>query len=489
MCGIVGLFSNKPVSEPIIYGLGALQHRGQDAAGVVTFDGRFHTRKGTGLVAEVFRQAADREDLVGHLGLGHARYATQGSTALLDAQPLTMNYPFGIAMIHNGNVTNFESLRTELESRHQRVLDTTNDLELLLYTLAEEIGAEAETKPGGFSELGPAELFAAVARLRQRVEGAYSVLAIVAHKGLLAFRDDHGIRPLLYAHSGADHAFASESAVFDCLGMGPVRDVGPGETVFIDMAGVAHVDAGTPAPRSAFCSFEHIYFAREDALFSGRRVASARLEMGRLLASAVQARGLLPDVVIDVPSSAYFAAAGLAEALGVPYRRGLTKNNHIGRSFIVPSALDRARVVRQKLNPIPEVVAGRRVAVVDDSIVRGTTSRHIIRLLREAGAAAVYMVSAAPPLRHPCPYGIDIARRAELVAAMLSHAELEEALGADAVVYPAIDDFKRLFADQGHCFACFDGDYPTAVTDETRRSIEREQVASGRRQVKVAVSL
>ena len=483
MCGIIGVSSSKPVGERLVYGLAALQHRGQDGAGVVTYDGRFHTRKGAGLVADVFRDDADRSQLTGNIGLGHARYATQGSTAALDAQPMTMNYPFGISMIHNGNVTNFAELRADLEQRQCRIIETSNDLELLLYTFAEELVALAEATPGGFQALGPAELFEAVRRLRRKVEGAYSVLAIVAQKGLVAFRDAHGIRPLLQAtatrEGQTEHAFASESAVFDCLGFSQARDVPPGEAVFIDLQGQAHsapVDEGAPA----FCSFETIYFAREDANFNGRSVARDRWRMGELLARAVRARGLSPDVVIDVPSSAYFAAAGLAEALGVPYRRGLTKNNHIGRSFIVPSAIDRARLVRQKLNPIPEIVAGRRVAVVDDSIVRGTTSRHIIRILREAGAAEVYMVSAAPPLRHPCPYGIDIARKAELIAAVLSLPEVEAELGADALVYPAVDDFRELFGSQGHCFACLDGNYPTPVTDETRLSIEREQVASGR---------
>lgn len=486
MCGILGLVSSAPVADRLIYGLTGLQHRGQDAAGVVSYDGRFHTTKGRGLVAEVFRADAEALGLAGRVGLGHTRYATQGSTTLLDAQPLTMNYPFGLSMIHNGNVTNFEALRAELQQRQHRVIETSNDLELILYTLAEELEVEAAATPGGYRAIGPTHIFAAVRRLRAKVEGAYAVLVVLAEKGLLAFRDSYGIRPLLMASGaaagGPEHCFASETAVFDMLGMGPGRALAPEEIVLVDMDGVVHTDGGAAAPAQAqaFCSFEYIYFAREDSAFPGGRVAAVRARMGQLLADAVRARGLQPDVVIDVPSSAYFAASGLAEALGVPYRRGLSKNNHVGRSFIVPSAIDRARVVRQKLNPIPEVIAGRRVAVVDDSIVRGTTSRHIIRLLREAGAAAVYMVSAAPPLKHPCPYGIDIARRAELVAAENSLDEVEAQLGADALIYPELSAFKELFGGVGHCFACFDGDYPTAVTEDVRRSIEREQVASGR---------
>lgn len=477
MCGIVGIYGRAGVAERIVYALTAVQHRGQDAAGVVTFDGRFRLRKGRGLVAEVFREAKDIADLRGDVGLGHTRYATQGSTEVLDAQPFTMSYPFGLAMVHNGNVTNFEALRLELLRDRERVIETTTDLELLIYTLADQL------ERVGFKELTPAGVFSAVRALRAKVDGAYSTITLLAHKGLLAFRDKHGIRPLVYGRretpNGVEHAFASESTVFDYLGFELVRDLAPGETAFVDADGVVHFDVErgvTPA----FCSFEYIYFAREDSKFDGRLVAGERVRMGRLLARAVRAQGLTPDVVIDVPSSAYFAASGLAEELGVPYRRGLTKNNHVGRSFIVPSQVDRERLVRQKLNPIGDVLAGKKVAIVDDSIVRGTTSTHIVRSVRESGAREVYMVSAAPPLRHPCVYGIDIARRAELIAATHDHEAVRQAIGADAVVYPDVAEFRELFADRPHCFACFDGQYPTPVSEAERSSIEREKIASRR---------
>lgn len=477
MCGIVGIFGRVPVAERIVYALTAVQHRGQDAAGVVTFDGRFRLRKGRGLVADVFREPKDIADLQGNVGLGHTRYATQGSTEVLDAQPFTMSYPFGLAMVHNGNVTNFEALRSELLRDRQRVIETTNDLELLIYTLAHEL------ERVGFKELTPEGVFDAVRALRAKVDGAYSTITLLAHKGVLAFRDAHGIRPLVYGRRetprGVEHAFASESTVFDYLGFELVRDLAPGETAFVDADGAVHFDVeGGVTP--AFCSFEHIYFAREDSTFDGHLVAGERVGMGRLLARAVRAQGLTPDVVIDVPSSAYFAASGLAEELGVPYRRGLTKNNHVGRSFIVPSQIDRERLVRQKLNPIGDVLAGKKVAIVDDSIVRGTTSTHIVRTVRESGAREVYMVSAAPPLRHPCVYGIDIARRAELIAATHDHEAVRSAIGADAVVYPEVAEFRALFAGRPHCFACFDGQYPTPVSEAERSSIEREKVASRR---------
>lgn len=479
MCGIVGIFGKSSVAENLVYALTAVQHRGQDAAGVVTFDRKFNLHKGRGLVAEVFRDPRDIEGLHGKLGLGHTRYATQGSTELLDAQPFFMAYPFGLAMVHNGNVTNFEALRAELQSDRQRVIETTNDLELLLYILAQELESV------GYKDLSPAGIFASVRALRQKVDGAYSTITILAQKGMLAFRDFHGIRPLLYGRrvtpEGVEHAFASESTVFDYLGFERVRDLLPGETVFVDMNGEVHFDVDSQKT-AAFCSFEHIYFAREDSVFDGHLVAGERVRMGRLLGKAVRDAGLFPDVVIDVPSSAYFAASAMAEELGVPYRRGLTKNNHVGRSFIVPSQIDRERLVRQKLNPIGDVLAGKKVAIVDDSIVRGTTSKHIVKSVRESGATEVYMVSAAPPLRHPCVYGIDIARRAELIAATHDLEYVKRAIGADAVVYPDVAEFRALFAGRPHCFACFDGNYPTAISEEERNSIEREKVASRREQ-------
>ncbi len=479
MCGIVGIFAHDAVAENLVYALSALQHRGQDAAGVVTFDRKFHIKKGRGLVSEVFRSSSDVDGLAGRIGLGHTRYATQGSTELLDAQPFFMGYPFGMAMVHNGNVTNFEALREELQQERNRVIETTNDLELLLYTLAFKLEC------AGYSELTPAKIFDAVSQLRRKVDGAYSTVTILAQKGMLAFRDAHGLRPLLYGRKvgprGTEHAFASESAVFDYLGYELVRDLAPGETMFIDMSGQVHSHVEPAGSQKAsFCSFEFIYFAREDSVFGGHLVAGERVKMGRLLAKAIRRQGLQPDVIIDVPSSAYFAASALAEELGVPYRRGLTKNNHVGRSFIVPSQIDRERLVRQKLNPIRDVLVGKKVAIVDDSIVRGTTSKHIVRTIRESGATEVYMVSAAPPLRHPCVYGIDIARRAELIAARSDLGAVREAIGADAVVYPDVEEFRTLFAGRPSCFACFDGDYPTPVSEEERNSMEREKIASRR---------
>lgn len=474
MCGILGIRSPAPVAADLVLGLSALQHRGQDAAGVVTLDARFHVKKGLGLVDSVFSRA-DVDGLVGHVGLGHVRYATQGTTDLFDAQPFAVNYPFGLAMVHNGNVTNFAALRERLNREHHRLVETTNDVELILYSLA------AELEKHDLARLSVQDLFDCVAALQARVEGAYSVITVIAGKGLLAFRDRAGIRPLIFGHRehehGTAHAFASESTCFDALGFTHLEDVLPGQAIFIADDGTVHRSTErAPMDKGAFCAFEYVYFAREDSTINGALVAKARVLAGRTLARRVREAGLLPDIVIDVPSSAYFAASGLAEELGVPYRRGLTKNNHVGRSFIVATQAARERLVRQKLNPIREVVAGKKLAVVDDSIVRGTTSKYIVKALREAGASEIYFVSAAPPIQYPCVYGIDIAMKKEIIAANHDVEAIRAAIGADAVVYQSLDDLRRIYADIAGCFACFSGEYPTAIAPSTMALLAAERL-------------
>ena len=472
MCGILGILSPRPVGFDIIYGLTALQHRGQDAAGVVTLSDRFHMKKGTGLVSQVFASPADAVDLVGRVGLGHVRYATQGTTNVFDAQPFAINYPFGLAMVHNGNVTNFAGLRQRLNTEHHRLIDTNNDVELILYTLA----AALERK--NLAKLTVDDIFASVQTIHEKVEGAYSVITLIAGKGMLAFRDPHGIRPLILGRKdtpdGVAWAFSSESTCFDYLGYELVRELDPGEAVLVDMEGALHAWHGVKKP-SSFCAFEFIYFAREDATMNGSLVARERVAAGKRLARTVRAAGLQPDIVIDVPSSAYFAASGLAEELGVPYRRGLTKNNHVGRSFIVPSQIERERLVRQKLNPIKEVIFGKKVAVVDDSIVRGTTSKHIVKLLRDSGAKEVYFVSAAPPIRHRCVYGIDMATKKEIIAANNTTEEICAFIGADAVIYQTLEDLREIYADVAGCFACFSGQYPTNILESEMQLVEDER--------------
>jgi amidophosphoribosyltransferase len=407
-------------------------------------------------------------------GIGHVRYATQGSKDVLDAQPYAVNYPFGLAMVHNGNVINFNELRRQLLAR-SRLLETSTDLELIVYSLTSEL---ERADPRSFS---PEDVFKAVTATQQKVIGAYSTLTLLANQGFLAFTDPYGIRPLVMGEKktekGPVFAFASETACFDCLGYQPVRDLGPGEAVFVDRNRKVHSRI-CHRKAQAFCVFEYIYFAREDSSLHGRLVAGERVRMGRRLAATFRKTGLQPDIVIDVPSSAYFFASGLAEELGIPYRRGLAKNNHVGRSFIAPTQVERELMVRQKLNPIQGVVRGKKVAVVDDSIVRGTTSRHIVKLLREAGAKEVYFVSASPPIVHPCVYGIDMSIRREMLAAVAPQGERAARIGADAVVYQSLEDLQELYSDLPCCYACFSGKYPIDGSEALLAEIERERECS-----------
>lgn len=458
MCSIVGFFGQDNVVYEILAGLTALQHRGQDAAGVATFDHIFHIRKGLGLVRDVFT-LADARHLTGKIGLGHTRYTTQGTNDVLNAQPMALQYPFGLAMVHNGNIINFKELREQLYNEHHILIETSNDLELILYMLALAL-AKHDLK-----KLSVEDIFAAVNELQTQVHGAYAAITIIANKGLLIFTDPHSIRPVSiarkYTDEGICYAVASETTCFDYLGYELIDHLSAGEVVFIDMDLQMHRQL-QPPKASRFCIFEYIYFASEDSEFRGRLVATERVRMGKILAQKLRDRGLSPDIVIDVPSSGYFAASGLAEALGVPYRRGLAKNNHIGRSFISPSQLEREKMVKRKLNPIRDVVAGRKIAVVDDSIVRGTTSRRIVSILKEAGAKEVYFISAAPPIKYPCIYGIDMAITTELIAAQKSEEEICQYIGADALIYQSLDDLQKIYPPAEFCCACFNGDYPIA---------------------------
>ena len=476
MCGIIGIIGYDDVSSELVNGLITLQHRGQDSAGMVTFDGNFRLKKGKGKVDDVFRYT-NLQNYKGYCGLGHVRYSTIGSTEEVDAQPIAVNFPYGLAMVHNGNVINFNELRKNLYEEHHRLLDTSNDVALILYTFASLL----ELKD--LKQLSAEDIFDTVEAVQQKVKGAYSALTIIANRGFLAFTDPHGIRPLVmgrkYTDQGVVYAFASESSSFDYLGYEKMRDLKPGEMVFIDNEKRVHTRIGK-TKKQAFCVFEYIYFAREDTVIHNHLVASERVRMGKQLASTFKKTGLQPDIIIDVPNSAYFFASGLAEELQVPYRRGLAKNYHIGRSFITPNQLQREKMVKQKLNPIRDIVQDKKIAVVDDSIVRGTTSKRIVQLLRDAGAKEIYFVSASPPIKHPCIYGIDMSVKKEILA---SHYEIEEIakyIGADAVVYQSLDDLKTLYKDLPICHACFSGHYPTGITQELLDEIETEKLNSNR---------
>lgn len=474
MCGIVGFYGHHDVVYELVSGLTALQHRGQDSAGIVTFNDTFHVKKGLGLVSDVFKEK-NFHRLTGHSGIGHVRYTTQGSNELLNVQPFAVNYPFGLAMVHNGNVINFKELRKSLYEEHHRLLETSNDLELLLYTLASEL----EIKD--LKHLTVDDIFESVKATQQKVRGAYSTMTMIANRGFLVFNDPYGIRPVIMGQKltdqGVVYGFASESTCFDYLGYETIADLEPGQTVFIDRDMNVHTRLTHQEGRN-FCIFEYIYFAREDSVLHKRLVASERVRMGKLLAKTIQQSGLNPDIVIDVPSSAYFFASSLAEELRIPYRRGLSKNNHIGRSFIQPTQQERERTVRHKLNPIKAIIQGKKVAVVDDSIVRGTTSKRLVTLLRQAGADKVYFISAAPPIRHPCIYGIDMAVSTELIAVNKTTQEVADFIGADALIYQSLDDLRTLYPNYPMCDACFSGCYPTGNATEALQHIEQERIAS-----------
>lgn len=475
MCGIAGFYGPDPVVADMLIGLTALQHRGQDAAGIATFDDSFHLCKGQGLVHDVFRPKQVKK-LRGNIGIGHVRYTTQGANDSDLAQPFLTSYPFGLAMVHNGNVINFREVAKRLHDHYHVLPKTTNDLELIMYTFASELRVK------NLDQLSVVDIFDAVETTQELVKGAYATITMIAGHGLLAFTDPLGIRPLVLGRrdtpNGPMWAFASESTCFDYLGFDFVKNVGPGQAVFIDKNYEAHFKNPYSLPKN-FCAFEQIYFAREDSVIHGRLVARERVRLGKLLARKVIDAGLRPDIVIDVPSSGYFAASGLAEAIGVPYRRGMVKNNHMGRSFIVATQAGREDVVKKKLNPIRDFVAGKKVAVVDDSIVRGTTSRRIVRLLREAGAAEVYFISSAPPIVSPCIYGIDMAMSTELIAANYTVEEISRYIEADRVIYQDMDDLRQLFAEEkghgGSCFACFTGQYPTGDVTDYLQHIQEER--------------
>lgn len=473
MCGIVGFCGQEHIVYELLLGLSALQHRGQDAAGVITFEqNSFHTKKGLGLVNQVF-EPKHLQRLRGSIGLGHVRYTTQGSNELINVQPIAANYPFGIAMAHNGNVSNSEELREVLYREYHTMPTTSNDLELILYTFASEL------KKKDLAHINAGHIFEAVMATQKSVEGAYSVIALIANHGLLGFCDPNGIRPLVLGVKEKEdgskvYGLASETVCFDHLGYELVRDLEPGEIVFIDSKGELHWHKGL-VKKQHFCLFEFIYFAREDSTIYGKLVAGQRVKMGRLLAEQVRALGLEPDIVIDVPTSGYFAASGLAEALDIPHRRGLVKSNYIGRSFISPNQNYREDLVRRKLNPLRKTIAGRKIAVVDDSIVRGTTSKRIVKILREAGAKAVYFISAAPPILNPCIYGIDMSVRTELIAANMSIEAIRKELDADALIYQDLAALEALFPSLQLCTACLSGQYPTARAEEQLLRIEEER--------------
>jgi amidophosphoribosyltransferase len=496
MCGIAGIVSSGEVNQELYEALTVLQHRGQDAAGIVTSEGnRLHLRKESGLVRDVF-QTRHMVNLKGTLGIAHVRYPTAGCTSSAEAQPFYVNSPYGISLAHNGNLTNAETLKQELFVEDQRHINTDSDSEVLLNVFAHELHEIGKLR------ISHDDVFQAVAGVHRRCRGAYSVVAMITGFGIIGFRDPYGIRPLVFGErvtetGKKDYLIASESVALDVLGFKLIRDVGPGEAIIIEKNGAVHARQCAEITLPSPCIFEYVYFARPDSKIDDISVYRARLRMGDRLADKILR--LRPehdiDVVIPIPDTSRTAALQLANRLGVKYREGFIKNRYIGRTFIMPGQQLRRKSVRQKLNAIDLEFRGKNVLLVDDSIVRGTTSMQIIQMARDAGADKVYFASASPPVRYPNVYGIDMPAAHELIAHGRTDQEVQEELGADWLVYQDLEDLidavqKGNPSIKHFDTSCFNGEYVTGDVDQAyldRLSRRRNDQAKVRRSVENSV--
>ncbi len=482
MCGIVGIVAHSPVNQLLYDALLLLQHRGQDAAGIATnHDNGFSMYKANGLVRDVFR-TRNMRSLLGNTGIGQVRYPTAGSSSSEEeAQPFYVNAPFGITLAHNGNLTNAEQLKDEMFRNDRRHINTDSDTEVLLNVFAHEL----QQSTTGYS-LDPAALFKAVAMVHKRVRGSYATVAQIAGYGLLGFRDPFGIRPMCIGFNetdkGPEYMLASESVALEGLGFRFLRDVLPGEAIFIDNDGKLYNQQCADNPTLNPCAFEFVYLARPDSVIDGASVYVTRLKMGEFLADKIRkqfSKGDI-DVVMPIPDSSRPAAMELALKLGVEYREGFIKNRYIGRTFLMPGQAIRKKSVRQKLNAIASEFKGKSVLLVDDSIVRGTTSREIVQMAREAGAKRVIFASAAPPVKFPNVYGIDMPTRDELIAYGRTEEEVCREITADALVYQDIEAMKRSISEANPALrnfeaSCFDGHYITG--DISREYLDRIEFA------------
>ncbi|MFB8189273.1 amidophosphoribosyltransferase [Microbacterium sp. NPDC055988] len=490
MCGIVGMVGSAPVNQDIYDALLLLQHRGQDATGIATAEanGVMHNAKAQGMVREAFR-TRDMRALLGNVGLGHVRYATKGTASNEEEmQPFYVNAPYGIILIHNGNLTNTRELTADMAKRDRRHLNSSSDTELLLNVLAGELQNTTSTV-----DLDPERVFEAVARTHERIEGAYAVIAVIAGYGLLAFRDPFGIRPLILGRrpstvpgaEGKDEwVVASESLVLENGDYEVVREVEPGEAVFITNDGELFSKQCATAATLAPCAFEYVYLARPDSVMNGISVYESRLRMGDRLADTIAKHVPMDkiDVVMPIPDSSRPAAMEVARKLGIEYREGFYKNRYVGRTFIMPGQAVRKKSVRQKLNAMSTEFQGKNVLLIDDSIVRGTTSKEIIQMARDAGAASVTFASAAPPVRHPHVYGINMPSRHELIAHGRTIPEIAAELGCDHLVYQEVEDLKAAIIEGSVLtdldMSCFDGRYVTGtVSDEYLAWVEGSQTS------------
>jgi amidophosphoribosyltransferase len=484
MCGIVGIYSQDPVAAEIYDSLIHLQHRGQDAAGILTCHERFYVKHGLGMVREVFTPD-DIKSLHGNIGVGHTRYPTAGGYDLADVQPLWIGSPRGIALAHNGNLTNYKELAVEITQQKHRHLNSSIDSEVLLHLLADGLDQGQRRTPhlipdtqGSFENICHA-----VKSIFLRAQGSYSVVSAIIGDGLVAFRDPHGIRPLVIgernnASGKKDYIFASETTMFYALGFQPLGDVHPGEVVYVNRDGQLY-RAIVEKKQFTPCIFEYVYFARPDATINDVGVYRSRLHMGQNLARRWKKMypEVLPDVVIPAPFTSNTAALSFAHELGVRYSEGLYKNPFIGRTFIMPNGEERSRSVRYKLTPQRSEIQDMKVLILDDSIVRGTTSREIVKMVREFGSKEIYFVSASPPIKHPCFYGIDLPSHAELIAANYTLEETQEYLGVDKLLYQEIDDLVEAVVRRGNhqikypCMACMNGHYVTGDIDTKKKAM------------------
>ena len=490
MCGLVGLVANHDVAPDIYDALTVLQHRGQDAAGIMTCaGGRFSLRKSEGLVRDVFRQH-HMQRLEGTVGIGHVRYPTAGSSGPALAQPFYVNSPYGIALAHNGNLTNAEQLNRELFQDDLRHLNTDSDSEVLLNIFAHELQMLGKLCPM------PDDIFEAISAVHKRCRGGYAAVSLIVNYGVVGFRDPLGIRPLVVGERvGRDgrkqHMIASESVALDVLGFTLLGDVAPGEAVFIDMEGVLHRRQCAEQSRLYPCIFEHVYFARPDSMMDSISIYKTRMRQGAALARKIRRErpDLDIDVVIPIPDTSRIAAQSMAHELGIKFREGFMKNRYIGRTFIMPGQSQRKKSVRQKLNPVPLEFQDKNVMLVDDSIVRGTTCRQIIQMARDAGARQVYFASAAPPVRYPNVYGIDMPSASELIAHGRSVDEVCELIGADYLLYQDLDDLVACSLEgndsvDGFDCSVFSGEYMTGDVDQAyldRIDSERNDEAQARK--------
>ncbi|QIZ77174.1 amidophosphoribosyltransferase [Ferrimonas lipolytica] len=470
MCGIVGIVGHAPVNQLIYDALTVLQHRGQDAAGIVTVDDQaFRLRKANGLVKDVF-EIKHMHRLQGNTGLGHVRYPTAGSASSSEAQPFYVNSPFGISLAHNGNLTNYHEL-IESMAVMRRHINTSSDSELMLNVLAHEL-QKFDTLT-----LSPSQIFTAVTKLNEQVRGAYASVALIIGIGMVAFRDPFGIRPLVLGRkvtaAGTEYMVASESVALDASGFETMRDVAPGEAVFIDFDGNLFTEQCAHKPQHVPCIFEYVYFARPDSTIDGISVYGSRVNMGRKLGAKLKREWEDNDidVVIPIPETSCDIALQIANELDLPYRQGFVKNRYIGRTFIMPGQIERKKSVRRKLNAINVEFKGKNVLLVDDSIVRGTTSEQIIEMARDAGAKKVYFASAAPEIRFPNVYGIDMPSPNELIAHGRDVEEIRRQIGADGLIFQDIDDLEAAVREGNPSIAHFEtsvfsGRYVTADVDQ-----------------------